>query len=81
MKFGYSTHASNPAGPFYSYGVTRARHTYGAHTRLGKRTVWKELFSRDLGKFPTRAEAQAAGKTWVAGKAAEAAARKEARGA
>lgn len=69
MKYGYRT--SKSWRGFYAYAITYTRHTYGSHTSHGKRTVWKELSSRDLGEYPTRAEAQAAGKAWVEGKQKE----------
>lgn len=67
MKHGYRTTPGHRG--FRAYGITYRRHTYGKHTRLGKRAVWTEMPGFvDLGEHPTREEARAAGKAWVKGK-------------
>ena len=50
---------------FYASIRLERRHTYGKHTAYGVRTRWKTLTFRELGKFPTRAEAKAAVKTFL----------------
>jgi hypothetical protein len=65
MKYSYIT-ISAFNGAAYAYGICKTRHTYGPRTRLGVRTVWKELSRTSLGRFPTRGEATAAGKKWKA---------------
>lgn len=56
IKFGYSIYQSSD-GKFHASLSKKARHTYGAHTRLGKRTVWKEFASIEVGTFDNRKEA------------------------
>lgn len=36
------------------------RHTYGKQTSFGERTVWRRFSYRELGIFPTKAEAKSA---------------------
>lgn len=56
-KFRFRTYPAH-GGQFYAAIARLHPHTYGAHTRLGKRTVMKPSTWVELGKFPTREQAK-----------------------
>jgi hypothetical protein len=65
-KYSYRTHG-NESG-YYASGITKRRHKYGKHTRLGEHISWKEMGSVALCLnkcFATRQEAKEAGEAWV----------------